>query len=112
MVTLNKTRFTCFGGGNGNSLQYSCLENPKNRRARQATVTGAQRVGHDRSDSTHTDLHVKSILSPLLQKLVVGTYLVAQWVRRHAPNAGSSVQSLIRELDYTCSNEDLVQPNK
>ena len=26
------------GGGNGNLLQYSCLENPMDRRAWQATV--------------------------------------------------------------------------
>ena len=28
------------GGGNGNSLQYSCLENPMDRRALWATVCG------------------------------------------------------------------------
>ena len=28
------------GGGNGNSLQYSCLENPIDREAWQATVHG------------------------------------------------------------------------
>ena len=28
------------GGGNGNSLQYSCLENPMDRGAWQATVHG------------------------------------------------------------------------
>ena len=28
------------GGGNGNSLQYSCLENPVDRGAWQATVHG------------------------------------------------------------------------
>ena len=28
------------GEGNGNALQYSCLENPMNRRAWQATVHG------------------------------------------------------------------------
>ena len=28
------------GGGNGNPLQYSCLENPMDRRAWQATVDG------------------------------------------------------------------------
>ena len=33
--------------GNGNPLQYSCLENPIDREARQATVQGLQRVGHD-----------------------------------------------------------------
>ena len=28
------------GGGHGNPLQYSCLENPTDRGARQATVHG------------------------------------------------------------------------
>ena len=28
------------GGGHGNPLQYSCLENPMNREAWQATVHG------------------------------------------------------------------------
>ena len=28
------------GGGNGNPLQYSCLEHPMERGARQATVHG------------------------------------------------------------------------
>ena len=35
------------GEGNGNPLQYSCLENPKDRGAWQATVHGVTRVGHD-----------------------------------------------------------------
>ena len=35
------------GAGNGNLLQYSPLENPTDRGARRATVTGSQRVGHD-----------------------------------------------------------------
>ena len=30
------------GGGNGNPLQYSSLENPMDRGARQATVHGSQ----------------------------------------------------------------------
>ena len=30
----------CPGEGNGNPLQYSCLENPINRGSRQATVPG------------------------------------------------------------------------
>ena len=34
------------GGGNGNSLQYSCLESLMDRGAWQATVHGSQRVGH------------------------------------------------------------------
>ena len=34
-------------GGNGNPLQYSCLENPMDREAWQATVHDVARVGHD-----------------------------------------------------------------
>ena len=33
--------------GNGNPLQYSCLENPMDRGARQATIHGGAKVGHD-----------------------------------------------------------------
>ena len=35
------------GRGHGNSLQYSCLENPMDSGAWQAIVHGLQRVGHD-----------------------------------------------------------------
>ena len=35
------------GEGNSNPLQYSCLENPKDRGAWRATVHGVSRVGHD-----------------------------------------------------------------
>ena len=35
------------GEGNGNPLQYSCLENPMDRGAWQATVHGVARVRHD-----------------------------------------------------------------
>ena len=35
------------GGGNGNPLQYSCLENSMDRRAWRATAHGSERAGHD-----------------------------------------------------------------
>ena len=35
------------GEGNGNALQYSCLGNPMDRGAWQATVYGLKRLGHD-----------------------------------------------------------------
>ena len=35
------------GKGNGNPLQYSCLENPMDRGAWQVTVHGVARVRHD-----------------------------------------------------------------
>ena len=37
----------CPGGGHGNPLQYSCLENPMDRGALQSTVHGVTRVRHD-----------------------------------------------------------------
>ena len=40
------------GGGHSNPLQYSCLENPMDRGAWQATVYGVTRVGHDWRDLT------------------------------------------------------------
>ena len=41
------------GGGRGNPLQRSCLENPVDRGACGLLSIGSQRVGHDRSDFTH-----------------------------------------------------------
>ena len=35
------------GDGHGNSLQYSCLENPMNRGDWRATVHGVARVRHN-----------------------------------------------------------------
>ena len=35
------------GEGNGNPLQYSCLENPMDREAWEATVHGVARVRHN-----------------------------------------------------------------
>ena len=43
------------GGGHGNLLQYSCLENPMDRGAWRATVHRVtRRVRHDWRDFTHT----------------------------------------------------------
>ena len=44
----------CPGGGNGNPLQYSCLENSMDREACRATVQGLQRVGHNWRDLART----------------------------------------------------------
>ena len=42
-----KIAFFRNGEGNGNPLQYSCLENPVGRGAWWAAVLGSHRVGHD-----------------------------------------------------------------
>ena len=36
----------CLGGGHGHPFQYSCLENPMDRGARQLTVMGSRGVEH------------------------------------------------------------------
>ena len=41
------------GEGNGNPLQYSCLENHMDRGAWQDIVHGVARVGHDLATNPH-----------------------------------------------------------
>ena len=41
---------SCIGEGNGNPLQYSCLENPRDGGAWWLPSMGSHRVGHDWSD--------------------------------------------------------------
>ena len=48
------------GEGNGNPLQYSCLENPMDKGAWQATVHGVTRVGHDLATKPLSQPHHKS----------------------------------------------------
>ena len=38
---------SCIGEGNGNPLQYSCLENPRDRKPGWLPSMGLHRVGHD-----------------------------------------------------------------
>ena len=38
---------SCIGEGNGNPLQYSCLENPRTGEPRGLLYMGSHRVGHD-----------------------------------------------------------------
>ena len=45
------------GGGNGNPLQYSCLENPPDRGAWCATVHGVAKSWTQLSTNTHTHTH-------------------------------------------------------
>ena len=56
------------GGGHGNPLQYSCLENPMDRVAWQAKSMGSQRVGHNWSDWARCDFTDSSAWLLSLQK--------------------------------------------
>ena len=54
---------SCIGEGNGNPLQCSCLENPRDREARWAAVYG---VGHSwtrlkRLSSSSSNIHISSL---------------------------------------------------
>ena len=47
------------GGGHGNPLQYSCLENPTDREAWQAASIGSHRVGHNWNNLARTSFALK-----------------------------------------------------
>ena len=47
-IIYNLTNLLLPGEGNGNQLQYSCLENPMDRGAWGLQSMGSQSVGHDR----------------------------------------------------------------
>ena len=49
--------------GNGNPFQYSCLENPRDRGAWQATVHGVATVGHDLATKERKRRAMKTICS-------------------------------------------------
>ena len=94
------------GEGNGNPLQYSCLENPMDGGAWWATVCGFAKTWTQLSDFT-------SFLSFFLlwtifkvfpcahMKCLYQTSLLVQWIRIHLPGQGTWVQSLVLE-DSTC----------
>ena len=46
------------GGGHGNSLQYSCLENPMDRGAWWVQSMGSQRDRHNWSDLAHISTYI------------------------------------------------------
>ena len=51
------------GEGNGNPLQYSCLEYPMDRGAWRATVVGSQSVRHDLATKQQQQSGFKSVPS-------------------------------------------------
>ena len=68
-------------GGNGNPLQYSCLENPMNRGAGGLQSIGLQRVGHDWNNWAPCIHTVKgfSIVSEADYRCFSGIPLLSLW---------------------------------
>ena len=56
----------CLGGGNGNTLQYSCLENPMDRGAWWATVHGVAKKLKQLSTMSRTVLGTQPSLNKYL----------------------------------------------
>ena len=67
-----KKRIICqFLKGNGNPLQYSCLENCMDRETWWATVCRVSKTGHNWSNFAHTHTFFYYLVtSPLFRKLV------------------------------------------
>src|SRR5574341_933349 len=62
MATLYQNSIICnFGEGNGNPLQYSCLENPMDRGAWWATVHGVAKSRTRLSDFTFLSLSLSDV---------------------------------------------------
>ena len=53
------------GGGNGNRLQCSCLENPMDRGAWQAADRGVARVGHDWAHTHYYCAYIRASMTEL-----------------------------------------------
>ena len=66
------------GEGNGNPLQYSCLENPMDREAWQATVYGVTRVGHDLATKPTPHIYHPSWISHT-HPILPGQHRVLSW---------------------------------
>ena len=68
----------CIGEGNGNPLQYSCLENPRDGGASWAAVYGVAQVGHNWGDLAAAAGYVYTTTSSLSNDK-----LFVSWLRQY-----------------------------
>ena len=69
------------GEGNGNPLQYSCLENPMDRRAWWATVHGVAKSQIRLSAHTHTQERAVEEMNGASSRLKEGQIIYSQYPR-------------------------------
>ena len=67
---------SCIGEGNGNPLQCSCLENPRDGGAWWAAVCGSHTVGHDWSDLAAPVAAAAAALVTLLYSFTEKNYFI------------------------------------
>ena len=67
------------GEGNGNPLQYSCLENGTDREVWWIQSTGSQRVRHNWASKTHTYIIQKQVSPKPLNKSIFSCYEYQQY---------------------------------
>ena len=95
------------GGGNGNALQYSCLEDPTDREAWWTTVyrVGSQRVRHDWRGlaSMHTMIDIirlDTICWCLVAQLCLNLLQPRDWACQAPLSVGFSRQEYWRGLPF------------
>ena len=98
------------GGGHGNPLQYSCLENPLGQRClagyspwagKESDMTEQLSARVRAHTLTHAHIHTsldspRGYIRSSPQISTSGSSLVVQWLRLHAPNAQGPGSILIR----------------
>ena len=86
------------GEGNGNPLQYSCLENSMDRGAWRLQSVGSQRVPHDWATNTFTFSQLRTIVHTA-RKGVTGSVhrprrVVGTWLSAPCPSGSPAVWSM------------------
>ena len=79
------------GGGHGNSLQYSCLENPMDREAWRATIQESQRVTSEATLHVHTHTSYSRGTSEMVSPVVPSPQITS-------PSFSASVLSALLPL--------------
>ena len=87
---------SCIGEGNDNPLQYSCLENPRDRGAWWAAIYGVAQSQHDRSDLAAAAAAATYIN---LEELMLGKINQSQKDQFFVATAAKSLQSCLTLCD-------------
>ena len=72
-----------FGEGNGNPLQYSCLENPIDAEAWWATVHGVSKSQTQLSDLTFTFFHFHDSYLSVNDRIHINFHIYAYFLQKY-----------------------------